>query len=290
MKTVKQLITKTGWLLPHYPVQIMNKYDEHEWSHGDPEDPIHWTGDKKKADQITKKKRVAGKKPYSDDADFKIEESYISPGGGSKYGNVIFLAGGAGSGKSTAIRKFVDLSNYKIINPDDFKERAVRGAKKGIMSFRQFRSLDPNSPEGSSEIHKKFFDKGSGLRRAASVLDDPSRSELPNYLFDRTFSHAKEFKRMATRMLRLGYKPQNMHIVFVDTPVERAIMQNRMRTRTLPDEVIRASNEGARANVRDFLYKRLRGAAIDGDVWVVRGDDVKRVKQAGRPFNRTSKI
>lgn len=290
MKTIKQLITKTGWLVPHYPEQIMAKYDEDEWAHGDPEDPIYWTGDKKDADRTSKSKRVKGKKPYRDEADFQIEESFISPASGSKYGNVILLAGGAGSGKSTTVRKFVDMSNYKVINPDDFKERAVRGASKGMLSFRDFSNLDPNTPEGSFEIHKKFFSKDRKLSRVTSVYPDPSRSELPNYLFDRTFSHPTEFKRVSTMLVRAGYSPKQIHIVFVDTPVERAIMQNRLRTRTLPDEIIRQSNEGARTNVRDFLYKRLRGAAIDGDVWVVRGDEVKRVKQSGRPFDRTKRI
>lgn len=288
---MKQLIKKTGWLVPHYPEQIMAKYDEDEWAHGDPEDPITWTGNKKDADEISRKKRVKGKKPYKDEADFTIEESFISPGGGSKYGNVIFLAGGAGSGKSTAVRKFVDLSGYKILNPDDYKERAVRGADKGIMSFSRFRNLDPNSPEGAQAIHKMFFQSKAPIGQSVTLgLIDKTRSVLPNYLFDRTFSQPKELPRLSQKLVRFGYAPQNIHVIFVDTPAEKAVAQNRMRTRRLPDEIVQSTNAGARRNVTDFLYKRLKGTPIDGDVWIIRGDDVKRVKQSGRPFDRTKRI
>ncbi len=50
-----------------------------------------------------------------------LSEERVNLGGGAKYGQVILLMGGAGSGKSTATRRFVNTRGYKVINPDDIK-------------------------------------------------------------------------------------------------------------------------------------------------------------------------
>lgn len=55
-----------------------------------------------------------------------LEEAYISPNNGAKYGQVIFLVGGAASGKSTAIRNFIDSASYKTLNPDDIIGKCSR--------------------------------------------------------------------------------------------------------------------------------------------------------------------
>ena len=62
-----------------------------------------------------------------------ISEAFVSPNNGAKYGQAIFLVGGAASGKSTAIRKFIDSASYKTINPDGVKD-LMRQAREQMSS------------------------------------------------------------------------------------------------------------------------------------------------------------
>ena len=80
-----------------------------------------------------------------------ISESFVSPNNGAKYGQVIFLVGGAASGKSTAIRKFIDSSSYKTINPDGVKDLMRQASEKGITGFEDLARVDPNTPISVSD-------------------------------------------------------------------------------------------------------------------------------------------
>ena len=66
-----------------------------------------------------------------------LAEAFISPNQGANYGQIIFLVGGAGSGKSTAIRNLIDASKYKTVNPDDVK-RLMQKAAKAVDEFSQY--------------------------------------------------------------------------------------------------------------------------------------------------------
>ena len=81
-----------------------------------------------------------------------LEEAYVSPNNGAKYGQVIFLVGGAASGKSTAIRKFIDSASYKTINPDDVKDLMRKASKRGIKGFEDLAGVDHTHSKGSSIV------------------------------------------------------------------------------------------------------------------------------------------
>ena len=47
-----------------------------------------------------------------------LQEKLVVVNKGKKEGQVIFLAGGAGSGKGFAIDNFIAAESYKVVNPD----------------------------------------------------------------------------------------------------------------------------------------------------------------------------
>ena len=55
-----------------------------------------------------------------------LTEKQIIIGKGAKYGQVIFLAGGAGSGKGFAIQYFIDGNKFKIRDVDSWKEAFLK--------------------------------------------------------------------------------------------------------------------------------------------------------------------
>ena len=109
-------------------------------------------------------------------------------GGGANYGQVVLLMGGAGSGKSTATRRFVNTRGYKVINPDDIKE-LVRAADRGVPEFAEMKGIDPFSREGSQIVHRYLIKTKLGKKRMdlmmASIKLAPA-DKKPNLVLDRT--------------------------------------------------------------------------------------------------------
>lgn len=55
-----------------------------------------------------------------------LEEKLVVVGGGKNYGQVVFLAGGAGSGKGFAIKNYLEGNKFKVFDPDAFKDAFIR--------------------------------------------------------------------------------------------------------------------------------------------------------------------
>jgi len=224
-----------------------------------------------------------------------LQELFISPNNGAKYGQVIFLVGGAAAGKSTAIKQYIDAGSYKVLNPDDVKALIVKAATKGIPAFRELQGVDPNTPEGSQKVHK-FILKTKISSKKAKLLTSPSRGKetkyLPNIMYDRTFSFAGEFKKISQNLIRAGYKAKNIHTIFVFTDVNIALKRNRERARTLPDDVIVQSATGAKARFSELFFGRAKGAMTNGDWYIVfdRGKSSLQVKRAGQRPEKVGKM
>jgi len=52
-------------------------------------------------------------------------------------GNILFLAGGGGSGKGFALENFIRSESYKQFNVDDLKSRLVKIAKKKVDALQK---------------------------------------------------------------------------------------------------------------------------------------------------------
>ena len=222
----------------------------------------------------------------------QLDEAFISPNNGAKYGQVIFLVGGAASGKSTAIRNFIDAGSYKVLNPDDTKKLIVRAAQKGSPAFADLKDVDPNTPEGSAELHNYIWKTKISSKRSKLVTTDQNRSELPNLLFDRTFAFAGEFQKISQSLVRAGYQPKNIHVVYVFTDIDVALDRNRNRQRTLPDDVIIKSARGSKQNFLDLFFARAKGAVANGDYFLIfkGGKDYIKVKSSGKRIDRAGDI
>ena len=204
-----------------------------------------------------------------------ISETLIVAGGGKRNGQVIMLAGGSGSGKSFAVTQFIDSNNYKILNPDDVLQLAVKLANQG-KAFDELKGKDLTNPEDLEVAYDVVTKKKKlALRRREIFLQNQKPGRLPNIILDRTFSKKGQFKTWAHRLRTAGYKPENIHVIWVLTDLEIALAQNIRRgkagERNVPAKIIIGSHQGAKEEMRDLMFKRLRGAAIDGDIFVIFG-------------------
>jgi hypothetical protein len=119
-----------------------------------------------------------------------LEEKLIVYNGGKKYGQVVFLAGGAGSGKGFASVKFMQKELFKVRDQDEWKKTFLKLASK-TRKYPELRNLKLTSPDDVFKLHlfvKKLGIKGRSLQL---LLKDVRPDILPNIMFDITFKDAE---------------------------------------------------------------------------------------------------
>ena len=56
----------------------------------------------------------------------QLDEKLILYSNGAKYGQVVFLAGGAGSGKGFAQKNFMEVGKFKVFDVDELKKLFIK--------------------------------------------------------------------------------------------------------------------------------------------------------------------
>lgn len=205
-------------------------------------------------------------------------EKLITFGGQAypKFGNVVIMAGGAGSGKGFVLSNLVGIEG-KTFDVDELKKMA---AKSTVINKRvkdefgvDLKDLASKlkDPDNVSKLHEIIGD-ALGLpdrRRAAffaSVLSaDPDRK--PNIVFDVTLKDLRKLEKLTRQVDALGYPKKNVHIVWVVNDIEVALDQNRKRDRTVPTEILINTHRGVSQTMNDIVRM---GAGLkrymDGDI------------------------
>ena len=84
----------------------------------------------KKIEKIVGMKAKAGSPEICDDLDESVneeqlDEKLITFSNRAAYGQIVFMAGGAGSGKGFAIDNFIDGAGFKVRDVDEMKKQLV---------------------------------------------------------------------------------------------------------------------------------------------------------------------
>ena len=207
-----------------------------------------------------------------------LVEKLITFGGSAypRFGNVVIMAGGAGSGKGFVLKNLVGIEG-KVFDVDELKKIA---AKSAVINKRVKAEFDVDlkdlasklkDPDNVSKLHEIIGD-ALGLpdrRRAvffASVLAAPT-DRKPNIVFDVTLKDLRKLEKLTRQVDALGYPKKNVHIVWVVNDIEVALDQNRTRDRTVPTEILINTHRGVSQTMNDIVrmgqgLKRY----MDGDI------------------------
>lgn len=204
-------------------------------------------------------------------------EKLITFGGKAypKFGNVVLLAGGAGSGKGFVKDRLLGIEG-KTFDVDALKEMAIK-SKKFAEKVKQetghdLKTFNLKVPENVSKIHEILADvygitKKSQLTTFASVLTADSERK-PNLIFDVTLKDLSKLESVSRNVQSLGYDKKNIHIVWVVNDVNVAIEQNKNRSRVVPDEILMATHEGAALTMKKILDMGSKlSKYMDGDIY-----------------------
>ena len=193
----------------------------------------------------------------------QLDEKLIMYNQGKKYGQVVFLAGGAGSGKGFAQQNFMEVEKFKVFDVDELKKLFIK--------VRELK-MDLRNPEDVFDLHmmvKKSGVKDARLNMLAkSLSQSKSKETLPNLMFDVTLKEIEDIKEMMPMLNALGYNPKNIHVTWVLTDYYVAVKANQERERVVPDDILLQTHVGASKTMSNIIKGKLpRG--VDGEVRVI---------------------
>ena len=216
-----------------------------------------------------------------------LEEKLLIVGGGKNHGQAVILAGGAGSGKSFAVTKFMEGEKFKVINPDDIKDILLTMRDKKVVPqsettaslLKRVANLKLKNPEDAGTLHMMIKDLGIDSKREVLLFAGKRESGLlPNVMFDATLKKPEHLYGSLTgeqgylNLLKgAGYKPENIHIVWILTNYNLAVRQNLTRNRVVRTDILIKSHQGAADTMTNYVLRNYTKLGVNGDVAVILG-------------------
>jgi hypothetical protein len=235
---------------------------------------------------------------YVDLKDYKayqLVEKQILYNNGAKYGQIVFLAGGAGSGKGFAIKHFMQGSEFKIRDVDELKIAFQKLDALGKFTTQDLLDKygDKISQKDKDLIQRELTDKNLKMAqldlktpthvyilhvliRATDVknktlelmLAGAEKGQLPNLIFDSTFKEVEDMTDVLPKLFAAGYEPKNIHVSWVLTNYQIAIENNKTRPRVVPEDILLATHAGAARTVYNLVTKAMP-PTVQGGVYVI---------------------
>lgn len=226
-----------------------------------------------------------------------------------KFGNIVILAGGSGSGKGFVKDKLLlmdgktfDIDSLKglIVQSDVFNEsfweylRTEYVSKNDDLDNRakyilknkiKPSELDLKDPLDTSILHFFTFKKDYDNRLKKNFFLNALKTDRkPNVIFDITLRDKGILDLIYDYALLGQYNPENIHLVWVLNDVEVAKIQNNQRDRRVQEEILVSTHKGVSLTMKEIVKdfentKTSKGTKISdiikGDIWIVpnRSDD-----------------
>ena len=220
----------------------------------------------------------------------QLDEKLIIVGKGKRYGQIMFVAGGAGSGKGFAIDNFLEGDKFKVKDPDEIK-KAFQKIAKEKNKYPEIQGLDLTKPDDVFKLHMFVKKMGTAGKLLNNLLKDAEvsakKGTLPNLLFDRTMKDMEDINEILPQLDAAGYERKNMHLTWVLTNYKVAVKNNLdpARGRVVPEDILLQTHTGAAKTVYSIL-KGKTNAGIKGDVNVIlnnRENTIPFVDAEGKP-------
>ena len=219
-----------------------------------------------------------------------LNEKLITYGNRKPYGQIVFIAGGAGSGKGFAISNFLDSASFKIRDVDEMKKQLQVLNRLGKLDINSImkkygKSIKPKDVDLINKIQDEGFKlqnlnlknpdhvyalhilvKAIGIKDASLeklLLGKDNPDILPNILFDITAKDVTDITSVIPKLKAVGYQANNIHLTWILTNYVTSLSNNNSRSRKVPDGSMGAENimlkthEGASNTIWGLVTKAL---------------------------------
>lgn len=209
------------------------------------------------------------------DEESELLEKLLTFGGSRpRYDNVVIMIGGAASGKGFVLQNLVGIEG-RVFDVDALKTLSMKSEliKNKILTDTgvDISTLNLKNPDDVAFLHQNISDLGIHDKRIntqlASIVGGKNK---PNLIFDVTMTSLRKLEDISYRVTRLGYKKENIHIVWVVNDIDTAIEQNNSRDRSVPIDILKSTHSGVANNVKNILnsYYSIEDY-MDGDFYIV---------------------
>jgi len=224
----------------------------------------------------------------------QLDEKLITFSNRAPYGQVVFMAGGAGSGKGFAIKNFIDSAGFKVRDVDEMK-KSLAGLEK-IKKFsvdkwykKYGKNLSDKAEKGglSPKAHVEEYVLGSNktIQDIAGDLKNPNnvaslhyivdtmglkdkwvinmlngknnKETLPNLMFDITAKKVASITSVVKPLMDAGYDSKNVHLIWVLKDYKASVRANKTRDRVVPQDILLQTHEGASETMWHVITKIL---------------------------------
>jgi len=232
-----------------------------------------------------------------------------------KYGNVVIMAGGGGSGKGFQIANMLGI-DAKVLDIDMLKEFILKSKYFQKEILERFNvdifKLSLNNAEHTKLIHSIIRDLKLIPKYTNTILNNIKNViEKPNLIFDKTCSSLKDILEVSNSVQDVGYDIKNIHLVWVLTKYETALIQNQQRSRQIPDDILLVTHIGTASVFNTILTEpTVLNNYLNGDIFIsfnqagigthvkltntnklyVTDFDYIQIKEQGKPIMPVSKI
>ena len=200
-----------------------------------------------------------------------LNEKEIIIGKGANYGQIVFLVGGAGSGKGYSKTHFLQGNKFKSRDVDEWKKAFLKIAMLKN-KYPELKALDLKNPDDVTTLHMWVKEKGIKEKTLDTLLLSAKVGKLPNILFDITYKDKEDVNALLPVLKEVGYDSTAFHLVWVLTNYAIAIRQNKdpKRGRVVRDDVMLDTHSGASNNMYAVL-KNGTPSGVDGGVYIILG-------------------
>ena len=225
----------------------------------------------------------------------QLNEKLVVYNNRKPYGQVVFLAGGAGSGKGFSGSHFIDNTAFKVRDVDQMKKQLQILNRMGKLSIDsilkkygrnikakeienirniqsqgfQLRNLQLKKPDHVRALHqlvKATGIKDNSLEKLLVGKDNPET--LPNIMFDITAKDVTDITSIIPMLKKAGYQSKNVHLTWILTNYVTAMDNNKQRERMVPEDILLLTHEGA-ANTVWGLVTKAMPSGLNGRVDVI---------------------
>lgn len=177
-----------------------------------------------------------------------------------KFGNVVILAGGAGSGKGYQLENLLGIEG-KVLDVDFLKDLAIKSKifaeKVKSETGYDIKNFNLKIPENVMKMHEILssiykIDSKQKETLFSGILTKADEFK-PNLIFDTTLKDLSKLESISRNVSELGYQKRNIHIVWVINELDMAKKQNQERKRIVPDEILLSTHEGAALTMKKIL-------------------------------------
>lgn len=194
--------------------------------------------------------------------------------GRPRYDNIVIMVGGSASGKGFILQNLVGIEG-KVFDVDILKSMALKSSliKSKILDYIgvDISTLDMKIGDDVAFLHSAISELGlSDKKKSAQLASVIGAKNKPNLIFDITMSSLSKLASISYYVSQLGYKKENVHIVWVVNDIETAIEQNKSRYRSVPIDILKSTHEGVAVTIKSILnsYTSI-DEYMNGDFYIV---------------------